>query len=366
MAARRYRFGASPRSVRSLTRLACTFSCRFSATPTETLAALLPSRHSGSQRRSRLERGQLPSSSGKRNLCASAVAVRGESREELVLRIGPAERLALEQLSGADPDRRDAATIAESVLRDGLIARLTTAGLPSPYGNARATPSARGERGPRQTRWNRVCNRRETRAAFIVGAAVGLAVVLVGGYRYRWSWTGFADNNQLWDWLNLLILPVAFGTFAVWLRHGRSMGRPRRLALATAAVAFAAFVAAGYLVPLTWTGFKGNTVWDWLTLLLLPLALTTVKLWPSTAREISAWHVAFSVVLALALLITLIGGYAGGWTWTGYPGNTLWDWLSLVLGPVVIATLVIPAVIRWMSGDVERLTKETETPKRLQ
>ena len=59
-------------------------------------------------------------------------------------------------------------------------------------------------------------------------------------------------------------------------------------------------------------------------------------------------------------LVNTVGGYAGGWSWTGYPGNTLWDWLSLVLGPVVIATLVIPAAVRWLSGDVERAASEAE------
>lgn len=279
-----------------------------------------------------------------------------------MLRIGPVERLALERLSGADPEHRDAAAIAESALRDGLVARLAAAGLPSPYASAAAAPDERERSEPQETRWwNRVRSRREVKTVLIVGAVVGVAVVLVGGYRYRWSWTGFADNNQLWDWLKLLVLPVAFGTFAVWLKNGSRMSRPRRLALCAAVLAFAVFVAAGYLVPLSWTGFKGNTLWDWLTLLLLPLALTTVKLWPSTAREIRAVHITFAVALALALLITLIGGYAGGWSWTGYPGNTLWDWLSLVLGPVVIATLVIPAAVRWVSGDVERIAMEAKT-----
>jgi uncharacterized membrane protein len=280
------------------------------------------------------------------------MSVTGDSREEVFLRIGPVEWLALEQLCGADPDHRDAGTIAASALRDGLVVRLTAAGLPSPYTNATASPPP--------SRWNSVRNRPETRAGFGAAVAVGLAVMLVGGYRYRWSWTGFADNDQLWDWLHLLILPVAFGTFAVWLKHGQQMSRPRRLVLLGAVLAFAAFVAAGYLVPLGWTGFKGNTLWDWLTLLLLPLALMTARIWPSTSREVNAGHITFAVVLALALLITLIGGYAGDWSWTGYPGNTLWDWLSLVLGPVVIATLVIPAAVRWVSGDVERVAKETE------
>ena len=287
-----------------------------------------------------------------------AVKVGGEARKEVVLRIGPVERHALERLSGADPEHRDARTIAEQALRDGLVARLMAAGLPSPYADAAARRGAADAHPPRVSGWDRVRNRREVRAMLLAGTAVGLAAALVGGYGYRWSWTGFADNRQLWDWLKLLVLPVAFGTFAVWLRHGRHMGRPRRLALATAVLTAAVFVAAAYLVPLDWTGFKGNTLWDWETLLLLPLVLMTVRVWPKAAREIGAGHVTFSVALAIALLITLVGGYAGGWSWTGYPGNTLWDWLSLVLGPVVIATSVIPAAVRWVSGDVERVARE--------
>jgi hypothetical protein len=83
-----------------------------------------------------------------------------------------------------------------------------------------------------------------------------------------------------------------------------------------------------------------------------------VRVWPSTARELGRWHVVFLGLLGTALAVTLIGGYAGNWGWTGYPGNTLWDWLQLVLGPVVIATLVIPAAVRWMSGDAERRAAE--------
>ena len=35
---------------------------------------------------------------------------------------------------------------------------------------------------------------------------------------------------------------------------------------------------AGYLVPWAWTGFTGNTAWDWIKLLLLPVLLPTVVL----------------------------------------------------------------------------------------
>jgi len=36
---------------------------------------------------------------------------------------------------------------------------------------------------------------------------IGILTVLVGGYAFRWSWTGF--NKTLWDWMQLLIVPAA-------------------------------------------------------------------------------------------------------------------------------------------------------------
>ena len=35
----------------------------------------------------------------------------------------------------------------------------------------------------------------------------GILTILVGGYAFHWSWTGF--NKTLWDWMQLLIVPAA-------------------------------------------------------------------------------------------------------------------------------------------------------------
>jgi hypothetical protein len=35
-------------------------------------------------------------------------------------------------------------------------------------------------------------------------------------------------------------------------------------------------VVAGYLVPITWTGFTGNTMWDWVKLVLMPVLVPLV------------------------------------------------------------------------------------------
>jgi hypothetical protein len=68
-------------------------------------------------------------------------------------------------------------------------------------------------------------------------------------------------------------------------------------------------------------------------------------------------------VLLVAWVVTLIGGYTASWHWTGYQGNTLWDWLQLLLAPLVIATVVVPATVRWVSGDAQRKAEELEAQR---
>jgi hypothetical protein len=59
-------------------------------------------------------------------------------------------------------------------------------------------------------------------------------------------------------------------TASLWPSLGR-FERRHIAAVAVVTAVLAAFVSAGYLVPWSWTGFKGNTAWDWVKLLLLPL-----------------------------------------------------------------------------------------------
>ncbi len=44
-----------------------------------------------------------------------------------------------------------------------------------------------------------------------------------------------------------------------------------------------------------------------------------------------------SGIAALAFVITVVCGYLFGWKWTGLPERTLWDWLSLLIVPLVLA-----------------------------
>jgi hypothetical protein len=183
------------------------------------------------------------------------------------------------------------------------------------------------------------------------GLAVAALIVLWGGYIRGWAWTGFQGNEQLWQWLHLLLLPVVVGTLPLWIQHPEYMSRTRRLMYVTAAAAFAALVLAGYLVPLNWTGFPGNTLWDWTGLMLLPVAVASARFLPAVVRSLRPCQKRGIATVAAAWALTIVGGYSWHWTWTGYQGNTLWDWLGLLLLPLLVPTVVVPTALRWVSAN---------------
>ena len=174
-------------------------------------------------------------------------------------------------------------------------------------------------------------------------ALAAVAAVLWGGYGHRWPWTGINGNTAtLWDWLHLLLLPVAFGLLPVLLSRGTRMRSGHMWAASVAVLCFAVFVLAGYVIPWSWTGFPGNKLWDWLELLALPVAITLV---PVMDEIRLSWTPRDSVVAAAALAVfagIVIGGYVGNWAWTGFTGNTLWDWLHLLLLPLLLPTVIVP------------------------
>jgi len=188
------------------------------------------------------------------------------------------------------------------------------------------------------------------RGLAFAAAALATIVVVAGSYAWHWSWTGLTKNDQVWDWMQLLLFPVALGTFPLWLRFSGEMSRVRRDTLGAGVLAFVAFVLAGYVVPLSWTGFRGHTLWNWLTLIVLPITITTATVWPKTGRRFRPVYRDTAGVLAAAWVVTLIGGYGLGWAWTGYPGNTLWDWVQLLLAPIAISTFVVPELIKLTAG----------------
>lgn len=185
---------------------------------------------------------------------------------------------------------------------------------------------------------------------------VGLAVMLYGGYEQGWTWTGVDGDKTLWDWLQLLLLPVAFGSLPLLLRRKGPMRRSRRVLLVATVGAFAGLVLAGYLVPWDWTGFSGNTLWDWLTLLLLPVTIAGVR-WFREERQVTRRHRVIAATALLGFAAVVAAGYLVPWAWTGFTGNTAFDWLKLLLLPVLFPTVVVPAAAAWLAKEQDEQDK---------
>jgi hypothetical protein len=172
---------------------------------------------------------------------------------------------------------------------------------------------------------------------------IALAITLYGGYGPGWKWTGY-ENAELWDWLHVLLLPIAFGLVAI-LVHAEELGSWRWVIGLTCLGLFIVLVVAGYTIPWNWTGFVGNTVWDWLELALLPLTLSVLAAFKFDVRAVQGHHLFYITAFIALVTVLAIGGYTQGWDWTGFKGNTLFDWLKLLFLPVVIPLVVIPSVV---------------------
>jgi TRAP-type C4-dicarboxylate transport system permease small subunit len=53
-----------------------------------------------------------------------------------------------------------------------------------------------------------------------------------------------------------------------------------------------------------------------------------------------------------AFCVFVAGGYALHWGWTGFQGNTLWDWVQLLLAPILFGIVVVPAISAWMAAEI--------------
>lgn len=204
--------------------------------------------------------------------------------------------------------------------------------------------------------------KRKLRRQTVLAAAGGLAlaIVLWGGYSHRWPWTGINGGTAtLWDWFNLLLLPTVFAVLPVWFsRSTRVHPRTKMYALAFFAV-FVAFVILGYTVPWNWTGFRGNTLWDWLSLIVLPVTLIFMPRLLELRRE--NWqprHSALAVTFLVAFIVVVLGGYVGRWTWTGFTDNRLWDWMHLLLLPLLLPTVILPMLKPMAMGRVMQLDED--------
>ncbi|HVB59873.1 MAG TPA: PQQ-binding-like beta-propeller repeat protein [Ktedonobacteraceae bacterium] len=116
-------------------------------------------------------------------------------------------------------------------------------------------------------------------------------------------------------------------------------------------VAFVVFVIVAIRLGWKWTGFTANSLWDWLKYLLIPAALAFAPCLWSTMSDRQGrqqarnrwrifWIALFAMVL-IAFIIMAIGSDNWGWTWTGFAGNKLWDWISLLFLPVTLTGVTI-------------------------
>jgi hypothetical protein len=184
------------------------------------------------------------------------------------------------------------------------------------------------------------------RRAASAGALIALVLavlVVYGGYGRHWRWIGVNGSTAtLWDWLHLVMLPIAAVVLSLWLRHRPPLTGARATGVGLLAAAFVVLVVAGYLVPWAWTGFVGNTLWDWLNLAALPLAVALipvlVELRPHWARR----HLAVLATATTIFVALVLAGYLAHWRWTGFTGNTMWDWLHLLLLPLLVPAVIIP------------------------
>jgi hypothetical protein len=207
--------------------------------------------------------------------------------------------------------------------------------------------------------------RRSPAWAFAFFGLIGFIVALIGGYGADWQWTGFSDNDTLWDWLQLLLLPVAIATLPIWLQHKEYMHPRIRTLIRTVLVAFFVLVLLGYLVPLDWTGFTGNTLWDWFGLILLPVVITTVRMWPELRPRMMKRHIALTTVLFWAFVALVLFGYLLPWAWTGFTGNTLWDWIHLLAVPILLPLVLMPMSLGFIRSGVDERREEAEAQAKI-
>ncbi|MDQ6607885.1 MAG: hypothetical protein M3Z06_15235 [Actinomycetota bacterium] len=72
----------------------------------------------------------------------------------------------------------------------------------------------------------------------------------MGGYSRQWSWTGINGHTAtLWDWLHLLMLPIAFAILPIWLSRRAVLAARHKRAGYLFLTTFAGLGLIGYMGP---------------------------------------------------------------------------------------------------------------------
>ncbi len=122
-----------------------------------------------------------------------------------------------------------------------------------------------------------------------------LVILEIGTYAFNWTWTGFKDNNTLWDWLQLLLLPIALAAVPIWFMAEENQQRiwlaQMRWMLLIVVVVLAVLFIGTFAYGWLWTGFRDHgRVWDWLGLLLVPIIVAVLPIWYSIRMSKQSSH----------------------------------------------------------------------------
>ncbi|MDQ1364361.1 MAG: hypothetical protein QOE57_403, partial [Acidimicrobiaceae bacterium] len=67
------------------------------------------------------------------------------------------------------------------------------------------------------------------------------------------------------------------------------------------------------------------------------------------------WRATLAAVVVV-FVILVVGGYQLDWSWTGFQGNKLWDWLNLLVLP-----FAVPAAFIWIGFHLEDERRESRS-----
>jgi len=77
--------------------------------------------------------------------------------------------------------------------------------------------------------WKQIKQHRLTILVVTIILVVAVALILIG---YRYDWTGFNGNNKsdktLWDWMQLLFIPVVLAVAGFWFNHRERKAAEKR------------------------------------------------------------------------------------------------------------------------------------------
>jgi hypothetical protein len=127
----------------------------------------------------------------------------------------------------------------------------------------------------------------------LVAVVVIMAILEIGTYAFNWTWTGFKNNDTVWDYLQLLLLPIALAIVPIWLMAEEAQQRiwlaQLKWVLMISITLLVVLFVGTYAFNWSWTGFKDHgRLWDWLSLLLVPVTVAILPIWYSTRQSFSS------------------------------------------------------------------------------